>query len=248
VRNFLLTFTILLVAVGGGPVHASDWGHLYGYVDWTSDYRFYGASESDRHSTEQGGLHWAAPDNFYAGVFVSGVDFRDFRKTSYEVDLYGGRHFYFENNDLNLEALYSVDPDTAGHPSYAPRGVMLPDYNFFEAAAELTHSFGTFSLGGKVILEPRPESHGGLLWSVNGAAVYSINGWLKVSANAGRQWEDARHLDSTHWDFGMTATWREQWVVDVRYYGSDISRAHCYGTNWCEPALVAKITYQFAIL
>ena len=247
VRNYYVILATVL-AIGRCPAQASDWGNLYGYVDWTSDYRFYGASESDRHSTEQGGLHWAASDDFYAGVFVSGVDFRDFRKTSYEVDFYGGRHFHFDSNDMNLEALYSVDPDAAGHPSYARSGVILPNYNFFEAAAELTHTFGAFSLGGKVIVEPRPRSHGGLLWSLNGAAVYLVNDWLKLSANVGRQREFAKRLDSMHWDFGVTATWRQQWVFDVRYYGSDISIANCYGTNWCQPALVAKITYQFAVL
>src|ERR1700709_2802572 len=104
-----------LAAMLTGAHAAEDWGTLYGYVDWTSDYRYYGASESNRHSVEQGGLHWVLPDNYYAGVFVTGLDYQDFRRTSYEVDLYGGRHFYFGANDLNLEALYSVDPDTAGH-------------------------------------------------------------------------------------------------------------------------------------
>ena len=54
--------------------------------------------------------------------------------------------------------------------------------------------------------------------------------------------------DATGRDVGLTATWRQQWALDVRYYGSDISRANCYGTNWCEPALVAKVTYSFAVL
>jgi hypothetical protein len=46
----------------------------------------------------------------------------------------------------------------------------------------------------------------------------------------------------------VTATWRQQWVFDVRYYGTDISVANCYGMTWCQPAIVAKITYQFAVL
>ena len=247
-KHILFGFLVAAaVTVHPGVADARDWGHLYGYVDWTSDYRFYGASESDRHATEQGGLHWVLPDNFYAGVFVTGVDFRDFRKTSYEVDLYGGRHFYFDNNDLNLELLYSVDPDTAGHPSYLPPGVILPTYNFFEFAPELTHTFGAFTLGAKFIAEPRPESHGGNLWSINPEASYALNDWLKASGTFGHQWS-ATKPQSNHWDVGLTATWRQQWALDVRYYGSDISRADCYGTNWCEPALVAKVTYSFVVL
>src|SRR5215469_2551266 len=79
-----------MLSLAATAAAAADWGHLYGYVDWTTDYRFAGASESDRHGVPQGGLHWAAPDNLYAGVFVSAVDFRDFRRTSIEIDLYGG--------------------------------------------------------------------------------------------------------------------------------------------------------------
>jgi uncharacterized protein (TIGR02001 family) len=236
----------LAAGLGVTPAAAGEWGNLYGYVDWASDYRFYGASESDRHAVEQGGLHWAAPDDFYAGVFVTGVDPKDFRNTSYEVDLYAGKHFRFDADDLNLEALYSFDPDIAGHPSYAPPGVILPTYNFFSVSAELTHSFGAFDVGGKVILEPRPDSHRGLLWSVNASASYAVTDWLKASLNAGHQ-EEALGVTSNHWDIGATATWRLQWALDLRYYGTDISRANCYGTNWCEPAVVAKVTYSFVV-
>jgi uncharacterized protein (TIGR02001 family) len=247
-KNIVVGFAIAAVLIlPGAAARAEDWGHLYGYVDWTSDYRFYGASESNRHSVEQGGLHWAMPDNFYAGVFVTGVDFKDYRNTSYEVDLYGGRHFYFGANDLNLEALYSVTPDTAGHPTYTAPGPIYPGYNFFEAAAELTRSFGALALSGKLIVEPRPDSHGGMLWSLNGGASYAINDWLKASASAGHQWV-ALQTDSTNWNIGATATWRQQWEVDLRYYGTDISIAHCYGMNWCKPAVVAKIKYSFIVL
>jgi uncharacterized protein (TIGR02001 family) len=246
VKHILLGFLVatVLVVLSGAAI-AGDWGQLYGYVDWTSDYRFYGASESDRHATEQGGLHWVMPDNFYLGVFVTGVDFRDFRHTSYEVDVYAGKHVYFDNNDLNLELLYSVDPDTAGHPSYAPPGTILPTYNFVEFAPELTHTIGPFSFGTKFIAEPRPMSHGGNLWSVNAEASYAPNAWLKASATFGRQWA---RFESNHWDIGLTATWRKQWALDLRYYDSDISRANCYNTNWCEKAFVAKVTYSFVVL
>ena len=63
----------------------------------------------------------------------------------------------------------------------------------------------------------------------------------------GHQWV-ANGIDRSHWDIGATATWRQQWAFDLRYYGTDISAANCYGTNWCEAGVVAKITYQFSIL
>lgn len=240
----------LLVAAAlilGDTARGADLGNLYGYVDWTSDYRFNAASESDRHGVMQGGLHWAAPYDFYAGVFVSHVDFNDFRGTATEVDLYGGKHFRWDGNDFNLEILYGDYPDTAGHPGYLPPGAIVPTYNFAEAAAEFTHSFGALGVGGKLIVEPRPAAHGGVLTSLGASASYAVNDWLAASAHATQIWEDngPRGLSG---DVGLTATWRLQWVFDLRYYASDIAKADCYGTNWCEPALVAKVTYQFAVL
>ena len=35
--------------------HASDWTGVYTYVDWTTDYRFYGMSSSNRQPIFQGG-------------------------------------------------------------------------------------------------------------------------------------------------------------------------------------------------
>jgi uncharacterized protein (TIGR02001 family) len=236
-----------LALAAASPAAGQDWGHLYGYVDWTTDYRYAGGSESDRHGVPQGGLHWAAPENFYAGAFVTAVDFRDFRRTSTEIDLYAGKHFYFDNNDLNVDVLYGMYPDTAGHPSYLPPGIILAGYNFPEVKAELTHSFGALSLGGRLLMEPRRESHGGVLWALGGNAAYAVTDWLTASAEFGNQWASAGPR-GLRWDIGAIATWRQQWVFDLRYYGSAATRAECYHTNWCEAAVVAKLTYQFEIL
>ncbi|HEY0299801.1 MAG TPA: hypothetical protein VGC36_00595, partial [Rhizomicrobium sp.] len=162
-------------------------------------------------------------------------------------DLYAGRHFYFDDNDLNLEVLYADYPDTAGHPTYTPPGTIYPTYNFFEAVAELTHKFGALELGAKTMIEPRPDSHGGWLGSVGGSASYAITDWLKASAHAGHQWVE-RRPESNFGDIGLTATWRVQWLFDLRFYATDIAVADCYGRNWCKPAVVAKVTYQFQVL
>lgn len=228
------------------PAAADDWGQLYGYVQWTNDYRYYGYSESARHSAEQGGLHWSGPDGIYAGVFVTGVDFKDYRKTSYEADLYAGKHLLWDGNDLNLEVLYGAYPDTAGHPSYLPAGTILPTYNFAELAADFTHHAGRWTFGAKALAEPRPDSHGGLLTVLDGHVAYALTDWLEASGHGGHQWV-AHGFDMNHFDLGLTATWRLQWVFDLRYYATDLPRAECYGTSWCQPAVVAKITYNFLV-
>ncbi len=189
-KTILLGLLVAAALVLGDDAHGADFGKLYGYVDWTSDYRFYGASESDRHGVVQGGLHWAAPDDFYAGVFVSQVDFNDVRGTSIETDFYGGKHFRWDGNDLNLEVLYGDYPNTAGHPSYLPPGAILPTYNFAELSGEIIHKFDAWSVGGRLIVEPRPESHGGVFTSVGGSASYAVNDWLAASAHVTRMWQD----------------------------------------------------------
>jgi len=248
-RNLLLGWAVatLLIVLGGVAAKADDWGNLYGYVDWASDYRFYAMSSSNRQPVAQAGLHWSMPDNFYAGIFVTGVRFKDYRKTSFETDYYGGRHFIFGGNDLNVELLYSAFPDSAGHPTYTAPGTIFRTYNFFEASSELTHTFGPVSVAQKILWSPEYGSHTGTLLGVNSTLTYAPNDWLKATAEWGHQWVE-NGTDVSHWDVGATATLRQQWVFDLRYYGSDVSAAHCFFMNWCKPALVGKITYQFIVL
>jgi uncharacterized protein (TIGR02001 family) len=225
--------------------NAGGWTGVYAYIDWTTDYRFYGMSSSNRQPIEQGGLHGILPDNFYLGVFASGVRFEDFRNTSYELDLYGGRHFYFDGDDLNLELLYSTFPNQAARAFYKPPDYVFPTYNFGEASVEFSHKLDALTLSAKLIFSPAYGSGTGVMGGADGAASYTIYQWLTVDARAGRQWIE-HGIDRTHWEAGTTATWRWQTqsiALDLRYYGTDLGRARCFGRNWCGPGAVAKVTY-----
>lgn len=227
---------------------ASSWTGVYAYIDWTTDYRFYGMSSSNRQPIEQGGLHWILPDNFYIGVFASGVRFKDFRNTTYELDFYGGHHFYFDGNDLNLELLYSTFPNQAAHAFYKPPGYVFPTYNFGEASAEFSHKIDALTLSAKLVFSPAYGSGTGAMGGADGAASYAIRDWLAVDGRVGRQWIE-RGADRTHWEAGATATWRwrtQNIAFDLRYYGTDLGRAQCFGKNWCGPGAVAKVTYGIA--
>ena len=117
----LVVACLLLPGTCGRAFAAANWGALYAYVDWTSEYRFYGLSESNRQPAVQAGLHWTGPENFYAGIFVSRVNFRDFRKTSVEADLYAGRHFDFEGHQ-SLQFAQSPVRSPAPPRGPTPRG------------------------------------------------------------------------------------------------------------------------------
>ena len=242
-------FYAICVFVITTHAHAEQWRGVFVYVDWTSDYRFYGVSESNREPVEQGGMHWILPQGFYLGLFASGVRFKDFRNTSYEIDLYGGRHFAFGSYDLNVEFLYSAFPNQAAHAFYRPRTYVFPTYNFAEASGELTHRVGAFTISAKANFSPAYGSHSGVMADVDGAASYAFRDWLSTDLRVGRQWI-ARGIDRTHWEVGGTGTWRvstQSLALDLRYFGTDLGRAQCFGQRWCGPSLVAKVTYGLAI-
>src|SRR4051812_30299679 len=79
----------LLSAPAAGQAPGSR-GGLHSAVTLTSDYRYQGVSNSDRHAAVQGVVHYFRPDGWYAGLFATEVDFNDF-STSYELDFYGGK-------------------------------------------------------------------------------------------------------------------------------------------------------------
>jgi uncharacterized protein (TIGR02001 family) len=213
---------------------ADGWGYLYFAAKLTSDYRFHGFSESNRLPTVQGNVHWAAPDNWYVGIFTSGVNFRD-RSTSYEIDLYGGRHFHFGVSDLNLEALAYTFPDKAGP---------TPTYNAVQLSGELTYPLGALKLSSKLAGK---RAHAGLGYEADISASYAVLPWLTAGGTAGYQ-HGAGSFPSTNWDAGLTAAWGPHWLFDARYSGTDRSKARCYFTDWCATGFSATVTYQFGFL
>jgi hypothetical protein len=242
-RGFIFIVAALAAC---GPALADDQSHLVGYLDWTNDYRYAGASESNRQPEIQGGIHWLGPDGLYAGVFATGVRFNDFRNTSYEIDAYVGKKFAIGSDTLDLEALYGFYPNTAGHPTYLPPGAIIAGYDFPELAETYSHPMGAWTLTEKAMIEPRAESHGGLLWLAGGGVSYAVRDWLKLQADAYGQAARSGPRGLL-WDVGASASIGWKWRFDLQYAGSTAPVAHCYGTNWCPPGVVAKVTYTFAI-
>ena len=119
IRWSQLTVTALLVAIGGmivsttTPVRAEVTANI-GVV---SNYFFRGLSETDGGAAVQGGLDFTAPSGFYAGTWVSNVDFGD--GTSHELDLYLGFADELENGlgyDVGY-VLYAY-PDAPGSADF----------------------------------------------------------------------------------------------------------------------------------
>jgi uncharacterized protein (TIGR02001 family) len=180
----------------------------------------------------QGSLYWARPDNFYAGVWVSGVDFSDLgdTTTSYEVDIYGGHSFYIGQTRLTLEAMYSLFPDNE---------IPGPTYDFFTAKMRVSRSFDAFTVGGGISYVPEASYGAGQAWRVNGETSYRWNDWLTASANIGRRWSDSRR-DRSFWDLGVTAKWNSV-SFDLRYSDTNHDIAECGFIDWCESGVTLTL-------
>lgn len=269
--NLMLGAASLIgVAASSGAAYADDapapeWGTFSAYVDVQSDYRFRGISQNDRQFAPQASINWSGPDGFYAGVWASktrwnnGIDAfcddeEDFCDNhlggtpSFELDLYGGKHFDIGFADLNIEAYYYSYPD---YNKFIGEASNFGDKkaSYFEGIGQLQHSFGDLSLTLTGAMSPEWTLGGGTSGYIEGTASYPLLDWLSISANLGHQWVEHAPSDYTHGDIGLTATWHS-WSLDVRFNGTDMNRATCgyyMGTNnACNGTVVGTLTYNIA--
>jgi len=84
-----------------------------GNIGATSNYLWRGTTQTNDAAAVQGGIDYAHDSGFYAGTWVSNVDFGD--ETSYELDLYGGYGGNFtEDLTYDISYLYYAYPDAGG--------------------------------------------------------------------------------------------------------------------------------------
>ena len=243
-----LTLTAALlagVAVTTRAAYADDapsWGSLSAYVAVTSDYRYRGISQDSREFAPQASINWSGPEGFYAGTWESKTNWGG-NNPSYEADFYIGKHTDLAGTDLNIEAYYYSYPD------YNPGGG--PAASYYETIAQLSHAFGPLTLTVTGANSPEWSLKGGTGWYGAGTAAYVINDWLSASGTVGHQWVDAAPSDYTHYDIGLTATYKS-FTLDARYVGNDIKKADA-GFWMATPkaiddGFVATLTYNIASL
>jgi uncharacterized protein (TIGR02001 family) len=224
---------ILAVALVDGACAQDGWGRLYGALGVTSDYRYNGVSYSDGSPALQGYLHWRRPDGFYAGLWMSGVEFDDPQNTSVESDLYAGRNFALGSTRISVEALYTFFPDSS-----APG----PTYDFLQLKVRAARSVRAFTLGVLSTWTPEASYASGTAWRIALDGAYDIDDRLKLTANVGRRWIE-RGVDRSYWDFGITAAGKHL-SLDVRYVDTNLATREC-GFGKCGPAAVATVMWRF---
>jgi uncharacterized protein (TIGR02001 family) len=210
-----LTFAAAaLAAVTGAAFAETDYGKVSAYVAVQSDYRYRGISQNDTGFTPEGSVNWSGPMGFYAGTWVAKVNWGG-NNPSYELDIYGGKHFDLGGTDLNVEAYYYSYPDAAFGGTKA---------SYFEMIGQLSHSFDKLTVTATGAYSPEWSLSGGTGWYAAGTASYALTDWLSASATLGHQWVELAPSDYNHWDIGLTATWKS-WTLDLRYIGNDIKAA-----------------------
>jgi len=238
----LLSFGATAYADDAAAPATPSWGTLSAYVALASDYRYRGISQDAKEFDPEGSLNWSGPMGFYAGTWLAKTNWGG-NNPSFEMDIYGGKHFDLDGTDLNVEAYYYSYPDA---------NFTGPKASYYETIVQLSHTFDKLTLTVTGANSPEWSLGGGVAWYTEGTASYAVNDWLSISGNLGHQWVHAAPSDYTHWDIGATATWKS-FALDLRYVGNDINTANCsafwMGTpKACQGTVVATLTYNIANL
>ena len=219
------------------PVAAADpIGIVFPQVTLTSDYRYYGLSNSNNDPAVQASLYVWRPDNWYGGIWLTNVDFLAPGSPSYEVDLYVGRKFELDAAELSVEIMTSIFPDDD-----------LPgsSLNFVQGTAKYERDFGRVKASSEASWSPEGSAGVGSAWRVQGGLDVELNDWLSVGALYGT-FVAKRGQDRKYWEYGATAK-TKMLEFDVRYIDTDIERPQCFFTEWCEPSVVGKVTLNVPI-
>jgi uncharacterized protein (TIGR02001 family) len=231
-KNALLCAAFLAVAASLAPAAHAQSG-LYSYVTVTTDYRYQGISSTDRHGAVQGVVHHFRPDGWYAGVFVSQVDYGYAQSPSYELDFYAGKTLKLDaKSELKLQGLATVFPDneTPG-----------PTFDFVQAGVSLIRKEGRLTLTGLTTFVPQGSFAAGQIWRVEGGADYALGKSITLKALAGHQASERRN-DRTYWSFGAELRWKHL-IFEARYQDTDLSKRECgFNPDICGGAVTGAVT------
>jgi uncharacterized protein (TIGR02001 family) len=239
-------------ALADGTEAASPFSAIFAI---TNDYRFRGQQQGQGEVAVSGELDYAGPDGFFAGLWLSNVDFNDVPETYMELDLYAGiTKSLTDTTTGTLKAVYYAYPTA----SYAT-GASENDY--FEIIGSLAHDFGGATGGLEVAYSPDYFQETGTSVATTGslsvpltASYLFFDGGISASGKVGYQWIEDNEAaafgkfgtpDYMFYDIGLTGKF-SKYTIDVRYVATDISEGDCFGgTNLCEGGVVA--TFSIAL-
>ena len=193
-------------AVMAAPAVAQEVS-VSGNVAITTDYVWRGISQSDGDMAISGGFDLES-GGFYAGTWVSNVDFNDASDTNIEWDFYAG--FGGDLTDsvsYDLGLIYYAYPDSGDL-----------DYDFVELYGGLSTEFeGGLGLSGYIYWDPDNES-----FYVEAAAGFALTDTFGVDATVGNYSFDGGG-DYTNYSIGASLATSVGLDLDLRYWSADAS-------------------------
>lgn len=227
----LLVFLLVAVAAPAWASNLFAGSKVFPAVTIASEHRFNGMSLSDGDPALQVSLHLWRSDDYYAGVWMTNVDFRDSANTSIEVDTYVGRNFEVSGTDLKLEGMYSAFND---HEPGAK-------YDFFQVKFEASRDFGPFTPRTSIQFSPSGSFGAGKVWQLRTGGTLELSEWLNATIVAGRGLYE-NSSERNYWEAGFTASWKTI-HFELKYVGMDTDLRLCGFVDWCESAVVGRITF-----
>lgn len=196
-------------------------------VGASNDYVFRGISQTDNGPQLFGGADLTYK-SFYAGTWLSNVDFKPFgdTKTSLEFDLYGGYKKELYGYAFDVGAIYY------GYGGQ-PRGAAV---DYFEGYVKGTRAIGPVTLGGSLFVSPEFSGKIGTTVYVEGNASYTVNKQLTLSGAVGHQSIQDIAGDYLTWNLGGTYALTDKIGIDVRYWDTD---QHGFGEPYGSKGVVS---------
>ncbi|WP_281559861.1 TorF family putative porin [Thalassomonas sp. RHCl1] len=164
-------------------------------VGFTSNYLWRGVTQTDDGAAISGGIDYAADSGFYAGTWVSNVDFSD--DASYELDLYlGFGGDINENISYDLGYIYYAYPDSAESDKDN-------EYDFGEIYAGITFSNITLAANYGI------HNDDGAGWAdkalyVSADAEFEVAKGLTLNLHLGDYSFDDDHDSGDYTDYGIS--------------------------------------------
>ena len=276
----------LSMPVKAPAVELSPWDIAFGAAVM-SDYNFRGITQSNHKPSVaayfEPRYNINANLQAYAGVSSESISFPN--RAAAEVDFYAGIRPTFGKLALDFGVWEYWYPGgqcfnatgTTDDPSCLADGnlplnnnIIKADLSFYELYGKATYTVtDQFTLGGSLYWSPSVLNSGADGTYIAGQAKYTLPnlphdiGWF-ASADLGHWFlgtSDAFYgnipfKSYTNWDLGLGFTWK-QFTLDLRYYGTDLTKAECNTftsdqtatvvdgvgqSKWCGAAFIAKLS------
>ena len=234
------------LALVAGPLAAQDADPVTftGSAALVSNYTFRGISQTSNNPAIQAGINMAAPSGIYAGIWGSSLNFGESptlvspdKGGSMELDLIGGIRPSLGPLTLDLGVVYYDYPGSASSLNY----------NFWEFAGALSHSFPNFSLAAKAVYSPdffAGSGHGVYFGGSLGIPI--PNTTFALSGSVGHQNIETNAAfgtpDYMDWTAGATVgVWGL--TLGATAVGTDLSKAECFGgSEFCKAQVLFSVT------